>query len=99
MTRSRRREVDDEVSTVVHTALTHMIVIVIWDTGTGASGGFCVCTYVGDGRFAGHDTEDGGKERLWIRTTTENCYLQGHVYRSNLIGTSHGSNVVRTWGC
>ena len=41
----------------------------------------------GDGRSAGHDTKNGGKERFWLRMATEGGYLQGHVYRSNLLLT------------
>ena len=55
-----------------------------------------VCTYkkwsniVGDGRTAGHDTMDGGKERLWFGWQRKHLSTD-HVYRSNLIGSCHGS--------
>jgi hypothetical protein len=48
----------------------------------------------GDGRSSGHGTEDGGKERLWLRMAMEGGYLQDHMYVSNLIQVScscHGS--------
>jgi len=53
----------------------------------------CKCEYdiyVGEGRSAGHDTKDGSQEGCGLRTNfevatkVENCYLQDHVYRSNV---------------
>ena len=39
---------------------------------------------VGDGRSAGHDTKDRGKDGLWLRMATETPIYRSHVVQ-NLI--------------
>jgi len=51
--------------------------------------------YTGDGRSAGHDTKDGGKERLWIADDNGKLPSTDHMYRSNLIGQDPGTDPTR----